>query len=242
MVNRIFTNEEVEWIKKHYPSLILNADGRELSGRLNFLATFNKESGKFLILKNGGKNMIGGETLDCNYEITIKIRNDPHTVSNLPAVYTSEQEIKPSPERHFSFDKSACLCNVLEEESFVTKGYSFLLFLEELVIPFFYEQKFYDRYKKWPWGEYGHGNLGLLEYYSESRAQFGKDKIVELVRRLRSDVKWKEYGKYLNKRKPRRICLCPSGIYFDKCHPEAWRGLQLLQDTVKNLKIDIYRC
>lgn len=137
---------------------------------------------------------------------------------------------------------TACLCVKPMERIKFPDGSTFVDFLDNLVIPYFYGLSYFEENGVWPWEEYSHGGLGLLEYYVDCIKSMSKDDIVSTIKFLRQDRNWKDYGKYLNKKKSRRMCLCGSGKLFGECHSKAWKGLQLLQDNVHSLSIDIYNC
>ncbi len=137
---------------------------------------------------------------------------------------------------------TACLCVKPMERIKFPDGSNFVDFLNDLVIPYLYGLSYFEENGVWPWKECSHGGLGLLEYYFQNRKSVSKDSIIDTIRFLRKDGKWKDYGKYLNKKKPRRLCLCDSGKIFSECHSDAWEGLKLLQDDVRFLSINIYNC
>src|SRR4051794_32258009 len=102
----MLTKSDEEWLNRSHPNLLFN--GSSISGTINFAATYNAEINRFLILEDGVVDEVGGIPLSG----TFKIRIEPRLTfshSALPAVYVDD--VEPIENRHFGFDKSACLCS-----------------------------------------------------------------------------------------------------------------------------------
>lgn len=137
---------------------------------------------------------------------------------------------------------NACLGAPDELRSKFPKGASLHVFIDELVVPYFFGLSHFEREGTWPWGERSHGVLGLLESYGDRRIPSDKSEIVVFIQRLRPYPNWKEVAMYLRKVKKKRECLCGSGKVFADCHAGAWAGLINLQRDVMSQKVDIYQC
>lgn len=209
-----------------------------VSGVVDFVATYNNQSGLFLVLGSGVADTVGGLCLIGNFRIHIQGRIDK-SLSQLPAVHV--EGVEPIPPRHFSqSDKSACLCSPLEEEEYLKPGTDFQLFLEQLVIPFLYGQLFYTAHGRWPWGDYMHGSTGLLESYSKVN---DPSKAEECLQKLLLDRNaWpKIKSAFIQKAdiKSHAQCFCEKGDKIRRCHPEALKGIQKLRQDIKAQGISI---
>lgn len=123
-------------------------------------------------------------------------------------------------------DGTACVCVKQEETARFPPGARLLTFIEQLAIPYLYGLSYVDELGKWPWGEYSHGGLGLLEYYADNPAQDAKEDLAEVLASLKADSDWADYHKQLRKPSSKRACICGSGKAFGKCHRRAWQGLK----------------
>ena len=157
----MLADEDIEWLSLTYPELLLGATG--IVGRLEFTATYNPESDRFWEVEECASDPVGGRRLSGRFSVRIEPRTDT-THSRLPALFVTD--LAPSMPRHFNqTDGSGCVCNPLEEEDFLQPTLDFRRYMKELVVPFLYGQVFFNKEGRWPWFEYEHGNLGLIEAY-----------------------------------------------------------------------------
>ncbi|MFA5127245.1 MAG: hypothetical protein WC465_04605 [Patescibacteria group bacterium] len=226
----MISDQDKDWLSKYYPGLIVS--GKEISGDIEFVANYNKDTDQFSILYNGTPDSIDGLKLSGKFSVIISERTNKAS-SDLPALIV--KNIDTTTDRHFNqMDKSACLCSPLEEGEYLLPEFSFKLFLEELVIPFLYGQVFYDKNGKWPWSEYSHGAVGILESYldisdaSKARAS---------IEKLRYDTNWPRVEQVLKQKsyiKGHTPCFCPKADQIRRCHPKAWQGINKLKNDIKD--------
>jgi hypothetical protein len=230
----ILGNQEKKWFKKNYPTL--NVGNADISGEIFIKATYNKEKNRFLNLTNRDSNDIGGLVLAGEFKINIKERIKEAT-SRLPAL--TIEGVEHISARHLNKgDDSACLCSPLEEDEYLL-NFKTETFFEELVVPFLYGQLYYDKYTKWPWGEYAHGSPGIFESYAKLQNSV---KLQECIRLLRTDLKWNYIKSLLLQKSPiggHVTCFCDEGGKMRKCHPDALEGIRKLRDDlmIKNISI-----
>jgi hypothetical protein len=232
----IVSSQDKNWLNKSYPELqVVDQDG--IFGVLKFTATYNGESGRFLILHENIIDNVGGLKLTGEFKIRIAERVNK-SLSKLPALFI--EEIEPEPARHFSKDYSACLCSPLEEEDFLQPEFSLQKFLEELVIPFLYGQIYYSKEQRWPWQDYHHGNLGLLQSYGKIDKQNNAELAREFLNYLKQDVNWPRLKNILTLTRPsKQPCLCGSTSKLRDCHPEILPGLSRLKADLSNFCIEL---
>jgi hypothetical protein len=232
----MLTEKDEQWLREVYPDLAPTAEG--VVGILKFRATYNNQTGRFLVLRDGLSDDVGGLALSGEFNVRVQKRDDK-TISDLPALYVAD--VDSTADRHFGQkDKSGCLCSPLEEDEFLRPEFRFREFLEQLVIPFLYGQVFYSNNRQWPWQEYAHGATGLLQSYSEIA---NSSKAMDCVRKLAQcgDVWPRMRAALLQKPylKGHTPCFCKSGDPIRRCHPSALQGAVQLQRDIRTLAIPI---
>jgi len=227
-------NDE-EWLRHRYPALI--RAGQTIAGTIQFKASYNQKTNRFVILDDQATDQIGSVALAGTFQIRIEERTDK-SISRLPAVYV--ERLDPISDRHFNpRDKTACLCSPLEEDEFLQPALQFRAFLEQLVIPFLYGQLSYSSTGRWPWKEYSHGASGILESYSQIR---DRNQAEECVRKLALDSNWPRIQSALRQKpyvKGHTPCFCPRMDQIRRCHPGALQGELHLQRDLRELGIPI---
>jgi len=231
----MLTDSDLDWLKRYCPNLKPSSDRMEIKGVLNFIGAYNRDLDKFQILSSENENIQGGIVLQGSYKVMIKERKkDDPTGLKLPGLFLEEGQIEFSSDRHFNVDKSACFCGPIEEEHYLEEGFHLQTFLQQLIIPFLYEQLYYDSHdKEWPWGEYGHGITGVLESYFKT----GDLRFIEstLTKLKRDGKQWPFVRRLLlhkNYVKGHINCFCGSGDFIRRCHPEALQGINKLRNDI----------
>ena len=229
---------DIEWLRERYPALKLAATGG-VSGAVEFSATYNRQQNVFQILYPGDEDITGGLPLAGAFNISIEERGkDQDSPSRLPALRIAG--ITKNANRHISPDDSACLCSPFAEKDFDTPKFLFRAYFERLVIPFLYGQMYYEKEKHWPWDDYSHGNLGILEAYDTAS---NRGAVQECLQQLRRDTAtWPQVRALL--RQHRAIsdsapCICKWHHRMTKCHPRALRGIQQLRLDLRSMHVRV---
>ena len=220
----MLTEPNKTWLTENYPGLVLGSVA--ISGQIQFCATYNEQLGQFLIIRKDTIDNVGGIRLDGNFQVRMCERTDT-PFSRLPALHV--HGVDRTLDRHFNqSDQSACLCSPLEEDDYLKSELDLRRYVEELVIPFLYGQKFYDVHGSWPWLEYSHGPIGLLESYfkiaDSSKARECWDRLArhpETHATMRAALKKGTIKGHV-------ICFCARRDNIRRCHPIALRGIRLL--------------
>jgi hypothetical protein len=231
----MLNEEDVQWLAEHYQGLTVTPEG--ISGTVDIKATYNLETNLFLNIKKNTSDDVGGVRLSGSFKINIRERSIK-PFSKLPALRI--ENIEPIPDRHINIsDDSACLCSPLVEDEYLIPLFNFKSFFEKLVIPFLYGQLFYIQNGSWPWHDYSHGSMGLLESYVKvSNPQKGE----ECLQLLKRDKYWEKNIKPLlfsKEIKGHRPCICNTGNQIRRCHPEAWKGLILLKKNLNDQGVEL---
>jgi hypothetical protein len=132
----------------------------------------------------------------------------------------------------------ACVCVKQEEAIRFPPGSTLNTFVEELAIPYLYGLASFDRNGRWPWEEYSHGALGLLEYIGRNGIASSPEAIRELVTPILQEPNAKEFARQLHRLAENRHCPCGERRPFRRCHTLAWRGLVQMRRAMNDLGLD----
>ncbi len=158
------------------------------------------------------------------YHIKIKIPDEyPHAI---PKVFEIGSLIPNKPERHINSDGSACLFVSHARWEQWPIGSPFSDFLNGPVRNFFLGQIYYDINKCFPWGESGHGSIGIIEYYSNFFGTTDRNLLILYLCRL------------INPITRQTKCPCGKGKRFIQCHGE---NAKLLLKNITEEEIDQIR-
>ena len=192
---------DITWLRAAFPNLRYNADAQRIAGELDFCAAYNKRSGRLQFGSDPTARTLYTYLSDA-FEIEIHL--DPGSIqeNGWPKVYevggrhiriTEKNNVGPI-DLHFFEDGACCLGIRFTREQDLTLE----RFLHQWVIPFFYRLSYTENYgleaaRTDLWGEYSHGNPGLVEHIEEM-LRFGLSG--------------------LSQDSP---CPCGSGVIFERC-------------------------
>lgn len=224
----MLSREDSVWLSREYPEL--RPAPHEVKGLLKFTGAYHEESGRFFILNNEPAHAEMGRVLSGGFEIKIRgLLN--FEAKSLPKLFVAG--VPHTLDRHFyQNDFSACLCSPLQHEDFLVPEFKFRSFFNELVVPFLYGQVFLSTFGRWPWAEFAHGATGILEAYGATN---GRRKTQRCINFLANDKTWPKIKSIVqeNQVDPNLRCLCGSRQGIKRCHPEAFRGVLLLQSDLR---------
>jgi len=225
----VFSDEEIAAVKARYPGLDRTGPGA-IEGTLNMEAVFD------------------GQSLKDSFQVRITATN-PNS-DRVPALYENGGRTKAIADKygfsdlrtlHRNMDGTACVCVKQVEKRKFPPGSDLLVFIEELAVPYLYALVHYEKNERWPWGEYSHGTLGLLEFAADDQDEQTREDIEQIAATVRRDMHWKRYVKHLRNANSGKTCPCGSGKKFDVCHERAHRGLLRLNTDLKRLKLNPYK-
>lgn len=223
-----FSEEEITAVKSKFPRLHL-VSLHVWTGALDLYAEFD------------------GYSIRDSYEIEITVSDEyPAQIPLMREVGGRTQAIKKKYRlediralHYNSHNQTACLCVKQVEKRKFPLGSNLITFIDELVIPYLYGLSYYDQHGRWPWREYSHGSLGLLEFYAEDEREQTSEDIKQLLTHVRLENNWKEYHKQFRKPSPERLCVCGSRKPFHQCHQRAWRGVLRLYADLERLHLNL---
>ncbi len=155
----------------------------------------------------------GKTSLIRSYKIKIVVSDDfPNTP---PAVFEVGDEIPKSPAYHFNIsDNSACLFARPERFNVWPLGAGIKDFINGPVKAFFFSQAYKELTGEWPFGEWSHGDEGIVEFYAHLlyvQSLTIIKEMLELTLEHKIFRQWK--------------CPCGSGKRLIMCHAERINSL-----------------
>lgn len=131
----------------------------------------------------------------------------------------------------------ACLCPATAKQALWSKGSDLTYFVDQLVTPYLYGLAFFERFGRWPWGEYLHGAAGLLEFYSENATTHPNiaEKTIVAIQSLADKADAQRFLGWIRGDIPLRghsACPCGSGNNFRKCHPVVFEAVISLKNQL----------
>lgn len=136
---------------------------------------------------------------------------------------------------------TACVCVKQEERRRFPKGANLPHFIEELVVPYLFGLSHFDEHGKWPWPDYSHGALGIVEYYADAADDPSKESIGGTLDLLKQDIGWREWSRQIRKPSAMRMCVCGSRKPISRCHKRVWAGITKLNGDILELGLDVRR-
>lgn len=216
-----FSQVEVEAVCERYTGLVL-VDPATLEGRFDLNASYE------------------ADIISDSFEVRIAAPTDyPTSLASLTETggrthaIARKYGIRDLRKLHRNESGTACLCVKQMERRKVPRGSDLSVFVEALVVPYLYGLSHFDRTGSWPWGEYSHGGLGLLEFYAAGDQHSTRDEIRELATLIRKEPNWKDFYRQITRPSAERMCLCGSGKPFHKCHNRAWNGVVRLNAQLR---------
>jgi hypothetical protein len=230
-----FTREELAEIKQRYPKLKQGVLGpfKTWEGVVNF----NKSYREYPIVDSFGIKIV----LPDNYPNQIPwVQETGGRIEKIAKKYgitdLRDLHVNPSPK-----DRTVCLCVKQEEKIKFPPGSKLPDFIENLVVPYFYGISYFEENRRWPWREYSHGGLGMLECYAEDSAEQTEESLKWLATVFTGDTNWKKYRGQVQNPKEGKVCVCGSGKPFIEHHNLAWRGLMKMHEDIRRLKLNAYK-
>lgn len=232
MAKLTITEDDINWLRANYPDLYFDPNESKIRGELFFKMYYSKsEKARYVINPDSSYEGKDGIFIQDAYEIEIylsgpgflpEVREVGGRILNSKAKWN----IAELADLHLYQNGSACLCIKTEEQTKMPNGFNLKDFFENLLIPFFYYQSFFEKYGREPWKGYSHGDLGFLESYFCQKNP--SPEMIGLYFYYLSDG----LKKYLTNNvrfRGHEPCICQSKRKFRKCHRDAFLGYNKLR-------------
>ena len=204
------TDKDIEWLELYFPNLQYKADSQKIVGELEFCAAYDNESRKLIINDELRKvNYLICEVFEIEICLGLLDGNGWPKVYEVGGRYRqiSKKCNVKTIDLHFYSDDDACCLGLKFRDS---RRLNIKSFLEELVIPFFYQLSYTEKFgiaasQSDLWDEYSHGEKGQLVYITE-------------------------ISNFATQNPSRNApCPCGSGKKFKKCHIDDVESLKRIQ-------------
>jgi len=249
MFDLFIKDEDKKWLKEHYPTLEISYKDNciaEIIGIFSFSMTFLQEGKSYVI--DPVSNYTNGVKIEDKYQIQIELKKSEF--SDLPQVYETGSRLEKvaknrnlkKEDLHINPSGAACLCIKPEEAESLQNGFSLQDFFNNLMVPFFYAQSYFEKNNAWPWGQYSHGIWGLIEWYLKQDNPT-KQSTEDFLARLKKDHnKWQLLKECLapnHKIKGHHLCLCGKNEKFRNCHNDVLHGIWKLKRHIAEFCIKV---
>lgn len=244
MFNLELHSGDEDWLNVNCPDLNIKKGDDEIpiiEGLLKFDMVFYGKD-KPYVINPAPEHLDQGIRIQDEYGIKIILKPSEH--SNLPQVYepggriaaVSKSKNLKQEDLHINPNGAACLCLNYEENNYLPNGFNIQDFFNNLIIPYFYAQSHFEKYNVWPWGEYSHGIMGLIEWYG-SQQNFSDIEVHSFLNKMKKYREWPTYEERLNRKrgvKGGHNCVCGSLKKFRDCHKLIFKGLWQLRNNLNN--------
>lgn len=228
---------EKKWLKARFPKLEVNENEKGFTLKGDFIVDMSYDeslAGRYIIFSDEEARSSGQYIYDV-YQIIVDYQN----VNFIPEVYETSSRIKAFaqrkkiflPDLHINDRGKLCLCPRPLEKVRLSESYTIQDFFVHLVMPFFYAQSYYEKFNRWPWKDYSHGDSGILECYADyilkvqDKTAFIESTIISLNSQNQSVVL------SADQITRQSLCFCGSGNKFRNCHHEAWEAAKKLKEA-----------
>ncbi|GAB3719280.1 hypothetical protein GCM10027592_62780 [Spirosoma flavus] len=136
----------------------------------------------------------------------------------LPFVFETGGRIPINVDWHIFPDGHCCLMSIPQESFICKKGITLTSFIENEVVPYFYNQKHRELYGYFL-KERSHGNKGHIEFFQEKFNTTDLSLIAKMLNFI------------ANKKEPKNTdkCFCGGAAKYKKCHRILFREFQLFE-------------
>ncbi|MGF1587183.1 MAG: SEC-C domain-containing protein [Bacteroidales bacterium] len=149
----------------------------------------------------------------------ILIKPTPKYPNRFPLVFEIDERIPKNIDWHVFPDGHCCIMTIPEEILICKKGLRLHSFIENQVIPFFFNQKYRELHGYFL-KERPHGVAGNAQFFIE----LFKTQDIQIV------LKGLDYIRHRNEPNRVSLCFCGSGKKYRKCHRSAYRELSVFSD------------
>ena len=209
------TQVDIDWITDRYPNMEYDDKANEFHGEVYFKREYN------------------GVRISDAYSVKVDL-NDIDKYTNLPKAYCKTDKIQKIADEHnmdigdlhINTDGSFCFTIKGDEENFFENGFTIQEFFINVLEEFLFQISYFDRYGKFPWGEYAHGPLGYIEKFARGRMSF--DELLEKFSKRDLVLI------FAQNRQSR--CLCGKNMKLRKCHPLVYEGIVKMKNEIQNTK------
>lgn len=238
----MWSNKDMKWLAVNHPAIKLKPGGN-LEGPLVFRMLFF-EGSRYInpsaeLLAKGVGTYISGF-----YDIKIERQNKKsfpkafETSGRINEVVT-KKGLEPVDLHLFPKDGSLCLASPMVIYPAAAEGLSLQQYFEDFLIPYFFAQRYFAKWSKWPWGDLSHNLLGHLEWLSRIDHPTRHDAHLTLLGVHQTEKNEHFERLFLVRPRMHKPCICDSGKKFKDCHPDVKQGITEVRKLIYSGMIDL---
>lgn len=220
------SNDEIQWLKVHFPNLQYDEKSQKIVGELDFCAAYDDKSQEVII-----GNLADETDFLIRDVFEVEICLGDLDMNGWPKVYEVDKRYCEIAQKcnvdiidlHINPKDNSCCLGIKSPDN---RTFRIETFFYERVIPFFYRLSYVEKFginasRNDRWEEYSHGDEGIKEYFAEminyAKSSFGRNDLCPCG----SGKKYKRC--HFNdveplKRHLNRSCSCRSGKKYIECH------------------------
>jgi len=236
---------DFSWLEETYPGFEYNSQDGRIRCVIPFrMYYYEKEPDIYVINPDETYKQRPGCLIEDIYEVDIFLDNElliPRVKERGGRILRSKEKwgLRNLIDMHVFLDHTLCLCPFAEQKIRLPNGFNFHDFFENLLIPYFYYQSFFEQYGYEPWKGASHGDLGILESYSKTAKN--RNISLEILYLYLANLSPAIRNNIL-KKVPimgHHLCKCGSGRIFRKCHQEALTGYKKMLLDCSEVKLGL---
>lgn len=165
------------------------------------------------------------------FDVRIKISSKYPKIP--PIIFETGKEIPKEPDWHINRDGSCCVGPNAKIFRKLDNKISIIGWLENIVMPFFFDQVHKLENGEYRGKEYSHGSYGLIEDYKE---WWNLESEEEVIVKLKLITNWVKYPR-------NEKCFCGSELKFKKCHltKSTYKGIpkEVLNEDLRMIQLEM---
>lgn len=238
----MWSKSDLKWLAINHPAIKLKPGGSfegSLVFRMLFLDGNRYVNPSAELLAEGG-----GVYISASYDVKIERKDKKffpvafETSGKIDEV-ASDKGLKSVDLHLFPKDGSLCLASPMVVHPAAASGLSLQQYFEDFLIPYFFAQRYFAKWNKWPWGDLSHDSLGHLEWLGRINHPSRQDAHLTLrgVHLTQKDEHFEEL--FSTRPRMHKPCICESGKKFKDCHPDVKHGITEIRKLIYSRKIDL---
>ena len=160
---------------------------------------------------------------------TVEINIPKEYPKELPTIKETGRRIKRE-FRHIYNNHELCLATFADMKLKLGENFKLLDWIDNFVVPYFFSNSYFEKYKILPFGERSHGSIGILEFYTEYFKVDNKKSAYNILK-YSCEKKYRGHDE----------CPCGSGEKIRNCHKDIvlkskeGTRLEILSNDLKDI-------
>lgn len=238
---------EIDWLNSNQPGLVIDHDNGSqttLKGCFSFSAVYDESSNVYII--NPAPGSYKHPIISDKYNIEIfafKDQNSPPLVKNTDGrlLELAKKQNKDSRDLHVYSDiqriNYLCVLGPLDQE-LIKGNISLSSFIDRVLVPFFYDNSYYEKFGIRPREDYSHEMWGVIENYYDLTDPSQEIDSLCLAKLQKHPRDWEKIKHYISGKKVLKghhMCMVCGNGKIRECHIKVFRGINCLSERILKL-------